>query len=504
MLKQVAIKIMARLTKSQVSRWASNPIETQKKQLNYLIKNALNTSFGQVHSFSKIKNYDDFKNHIPVRDYEGLREYFEQIKEGKKNVLWPGKPLYLAVTSGTTSGSKYIPITKQSLPNHLNGAKIALLMYVAETGKVDFVNGKFIFIQGSPVLSKISGILTGRLSGISAHHIPFYMKKNMLPSWSTNIIEEWENKIESIVKETIEANMTIISGIPSWLQMYFEKIVDKTNKKVSETFPNFNLLVYGGVNFDPYKNKFKELIGKDIDSIELFPASEGFFAFQDSQEKKDLLLILNAGIFYEFIDVEDFRNNKMQRIPLWGVKKDKNYVMIISSSAGLWGYNTGDTVRFTSLSPYKIDVTGRIKQSLSAFGEHVIVKEVEQAIGNAISKTGFLVKEFTVAPRFKSKTSSASHEWFIEFDVIQADTKQFANEIDKELQRQNKYYKDLIVGKIIQKPIIRNVVKDGFKKYMDSIGKLGGQNKIPKIANDRKIASQLKNLNLIQKPQNNL
>ena len=371
-------------------------------------------------------------------------------------------------------------------------------MYVAETGKVDFINGKFIFIQGSPVLSKISGILTGRLSGISAHHIPFYMKKNMLPSWSTNIIEEWENKIESIVKETMEANMTIISGIPSWLQMYFEKIVDKTNKKVSETFPNFNLLVYGGVNFDPYKNKFRELIGKDIDSIELFPASEGFFAFQDSQEKKDLLLILNAGIFYEFIDVEDFRNNKMQRIPLWGVQKDKNYVMIISTSAGLWGYNTGDTVRFTSLRPYKIDVTGRIKQSLSAFGEHVIVKEVEQAIGNAISKTGILVKEFTVAPRFKSKTSSASHEWFIEFDEIQNDTKVFAYEIDKELQRQNKYYKDLIVGKIIDKPIIRSVVKDGFKIYMDSIGKLGGQNKIPKVANDRKIANQLKNLNLIE------
>ena len=292
--------------------------------------------------------------------------------------------------------------------------------------------------------------------------------------------------------------MTIISGIPSWLQMYFEKIVDKTNKKVSETFPNFNLLVYGWVNFDPYKNKFRELIGKDIDSIELFPASEGFFAFQDSQEKKDLLLILNAGIFYEFIDVEHFRNNKMQRIPLWGVKKDKNYVMIISTSAGLWGYNTGDTVRFTSLSPYKIDVTGRIKQSLSAFGEHVIVKEVEQAIGNAISKTGILVKEFTVAPRFKSKTSSASHEWFIEFDEIQNDTKVFAYEIDKELQRQNKYYKDLIVGKIIDKPIIRSVVKDGFKIYMDSIGKLGGQNKIPKVANDRKIANQLKNLNLIE------
>tara|TARA_B000000441_G_scaffold129378_1_gene111123 strand:- start:1762 stop:3264 length:1503 start_codon:yes stop_codon:yes gene_type:complete len=498
MLKQVAIKIMARLIKSQVSRWSSNPIQTQKEQLSYLVKNASKTSFGQIHTFSKIKNYNDFKNHVPVRDYEELREYFDKIKEGKNNILWPGKPLYLAVTSGTTSGSKYIPITKQSLPNHLNGAKTALLMYVAETGKVDFVNGKFIFIQGSPVLSRISGILTGRLSGISAHHIPFYMKKNMLPSWRTNIIEEWEEKIESIVNETVEENMTIISGIPSWLQMYFEKIIDKTNKKISDTFPNFNLLIYGGVNFAPYKKKFRELFGKDVDSIELFPASEGFFAFQDSQEKKDLLLILNAGIFYEFIDAEEFRNNNMQRVPLWDVKKDKNYVMIISSSAGLWGYNTGDTVRFTSLRPYKIYVTGRIKQSLSAFGEHVIVKEVEQSIEKAISKTGIIVKEFTVAPRFKSKVSPASHEWFIEFDEIQIDVKEFANQIDQELQRQNKYYKDLIVGKIIDKPVIRKITKDGFKKYMNSIGKLGGQNKIPKISNDRKIADQLKNLNLIK------
>ena len=497
MLKKVAIKIMARLTKSQVSRWASNPIETQKKQLKYLIKNALNTSFGQVHSFSKIKNYDDFKNHIPVRDYEGLREYFELIKEGKKNVLWPGKPLYLAVTSGTTSGSKYIPITKQSLPNHLNGAKIALLMYVAETGKVDFINGKFIFIQGSPVLSNISGILTGRLSGISAHHIPFYMKKNMLPSWSTNIIEEWENKIESIVKETMEANMTIISGIPSWLQMYFEKIVEKTKMQVSDVFPNFELLIHGGVNFDPYKKKFESLIGKVVDSIELFPASEGFFAFQDRQEQKDLLLILNAGIFYEFIDAEDFRNNNFDRVSLKSVQKDKNYVMIISSSAGLWGYNTGDTVRFTCIKPYKINVTGRIKQSLSAFGEHVIVKEVEQAMERAISHTNTLVMEFTVAPRFKSELLHACHEWFIEFDSTLADISSFGNLLDRELQNQNKYYRDLIEGNIIGKPVITKVKKGGFKKYMTSIGKLGGQNKIPKIANDRKIANGLKKLNLI-------
>jgi hypothetical protein len=498
MLKQAVIKIMARLKRNQVVSWAKNPIQTQQNQFNYLIKKASKTIFGKDHNFSESMSYDEFKAKVPVSDYEDLIKYFEQIKLGKKNVLWPGKPIYLAVTSGTTSGSKYIPITKESLPNHLNGAKTALLMYIAQTGKIDFINGKFIFIQGSPILTKISGISSGRLSGISAHHVPFYMKRNMLPSWDTNIVEEWENKVESIVKETVGENMTIISGIPSWLQMYFEKITEKTNRKVSEVFPNFNLLIYGGVNFDPYRKKFTELIGKEVDSIELFPASEGFFAFQDSQEKKDLLLILNAGIFYEFIDVEDYRNNNLKRVPLWGVKKNKNYVMIISSSAGLWGYNTGDTVRFTSLKPYRINVTGRIKQSLSAFGEHVIVKEVEQAIEQAIINTGLMVKEFTVAPMFKSKSSNACHEWFIEFDEKKVQTKEFAKILDQELQKQNKYYKDLITGKIIGKPVIRKITEDGFKKYMKSIGKLGGQNKIPKIANNRKIAEQLKKLNLIQ------
>ena len=498
MLKHALLKIVSRFAKNQVYNWANKPIITQENQFNYLIKKARNTKFGKNHGFSEISNYQEFKKRVPIRDYEGLREYFEEIKSGKKDILWPGKPIYLALTSGTTSGAKYIPITRESLPNHLKGAKNALLIYVAETNKTSFVNGKYIFVQGSPILQDISGILSGRLSGISAHHVPFYMKKNMLPTWETNIIEDWENKVENIVKETINHDMTIISGIPSWLQMYFENIVKKTNKQISEVFPNFSLLIYGGVNFKPYKKNFLSLIGKEVDSIELFPASEGFFAFQDKQDSNDLLLILNAGIFYEFINVEDFRENKLERISLQNVKKDINYVMIISSSAGLWGYNTGDTVKFTSISPYRIIVTGRLKQSLSAFGEHVIVKEVEQAIGKAMSKTGLLVKEFTVAPRFKSKISSASHEWFIEFDEIQIDTKQFANEIDKELQRQNKYYKDLIIGKIIDKPIIRNVVKDGFKIYMDSIGKLGGQNKIPKVANDRKIAEQLKNLNLIE------
>ena len=498
MLKHALLKIASRFTKNQVYNWANKPIVTQENQFNYLIKKARNTKFGKNHGFSEISNYQEFKKRVPIRDYEGLREYFEKVKSGEKDILWPGKPIYLALTSGTTSGAKYIPITRESLPNHLNGAKNALLIYVAETNKTSFVNGKYIFVQGSPILQDISGILSGRLSGISAHHVPFYMKSNMLPSWGTNIIEDWENKVENIVKETISQDMTIISGIPSWVQMYFEKIVQKTNKQISEVFPNFSLLIYGGVNFKPYKKKFISLIGKEVDSIELFPASEGFFAFQDKQDSNDLLLILNAGIFYEFINVEDFRDNRLERISLQNVKKDINYVMIISSSAGLWGYNTGDTVKFTSISPYRIIVTGRLKQSLSAFGEHVIVKEVEQAIEQAILKTGNVVVEFTVAPRFKSSSSPACHEWFIEFDGKVDEINNFKNLLDYELQKQNKYYKDLIEGKIIDKPVIRKIIKGGFKKYMSSIGKLGGQNKVPKIADNRKIADSLKKLNLIR------
>jgi len=497
MLIRFILKIIAKIAKVQIYAWAENPIKTQKSQLKYILEKAKNTKFGIDHNFSKIFEYKDFKSRVPIRDYEDLKEYIELIKQGEANILWPGKPIYFAVTSGTTSGAKHIPITKHSLKNHLSGPKNALLLYIAQTGKTKFIKGNYIFIQGSPILTKTSGILTGRLSGISAHHVPFYMKKNMHPKWETNTINNWEEKVDNIVKETIDEDMTIISGIPSWVQMYFEKIVEKTNKKLSVVFPNFNLLVYGGVSFEPYKKRFKNLIGKNIDSIELFPASEGFFAFQDKQDQKDLLLILNSGIFYEFIEEQGFKQNEDKRISLSGVEKNKNYVMIISTSAGLWGYNTGDTVKFTSLKPYRIIVTGRITQSLSAFGEHVILKEAELSIEKAIYKTGLVVKEFTVAPQFKSQLSPACHEWFIEFEDILVDTKTFAKELDIELRNQNKYYRDLIEGKIIAKPKIKKIEKDGFKKYMKSIGKLGGQNKIPKISSNRKIADQLYKLNLV-------
>jgi len=496
-LFSLLLRIIAKITAVNIKTWSSRPVRTQEKQFKYLINRGKDTFFGRDHNFQEITSYKDFVKNVPVREYEGIRPYIERVKKGEINILWPGQPVYFALTSGTTSGSKYIPITKESLKNHLNGAKNAILNYVAQTGKTNFIKGKFIFIQGSPLLDKISEVLIGRLSGISAHHIPFYMQHKMLPSWETNIIEDWESKVERIVDETIDKDMTIISGIPSWVQMYFEKIVERKQKKVGTIFQNFSLFIYGGINFKPYEKKFKSLIGKKINSVELFPASEGFYAFQDRQESKELLLILNDGIFYEFIEEKKYHLNVFDRIPIAEVCLSTNYVLIVSTNAGLWAYNTGDTIKFTSLSPYRVIVTGRVAQFLSAFGEHVIVKEVELAIEEACAKTGEFVNEFTVAPKFKKGNDMACHEWFIEFTQENPDIQTFQTTIDLALQKQNKYYKDLISGKIISRAKVNIVQKGGFNKYMKSIGKLGGQNKIPKISNNRKVADQLNKLNLV-------
>jgi hypothetical protein len=486
----LAIPFAKRVQKS-VRNWANNPIKTQKKVFHELISKAKNTSFGKDHHFDKMVSYNDFKKHVPIRDYEALKPYVERVVAGEKNVLWKGKPLYFAKTSGTTSGAKYIPITKESMPSHITAARNALLLYIAETGNADFVDGKMIFLQGSPELENTNGVKTGRLSGIAAHYVPKYLTKNRLPSWKTNCIEDWETKLSAIVDETVNEDMSVISGIPSWVQMYFEKLIDKTGKSISELYPNFNFFIYGGVNFEPYKNKFESLIGKKIDYIELYPASEGFIAFQDSQKEKGMLLHLNGGIFYEFIPANEFFDENPTRISLKDVQLDVNYVIILNTNAGLWGYNIGDTIEFTSLAPYRIKVTGRIKHFISAFGEHVIGKEVEQALNNAIQNTNIRISEFTVAPQVTPSEGLPYHEWFIEFDQEPENIDELAQKIDTEMQQQNVYYLDLIEGKVLRPLIIKKVKKGGFYKYMKSIGKLGGQNKIPQLSDNRKIADEL-------------
>jgi len=490
-LKILAAKLFAKRIYKQTQLWAKKPIATQRKVFESLLDQAKNTQFGKDHQFGKIRSYVDFSSQVPIRDYEGLKSYVDRVVGGEENVLWPGKPLYFAKTSGTTSGAKYIPLTKESMPFHIEAARNAILHYIHETGKADFVNGKMIFLQGSPILEEKKGIQFGRLSGIVAHFVPKYLQKNRLPSWETNCIEDWETKVDAIVKETFDQDMTVISGIPSWVQMYFEKLHQKAKKPVGELFKNFNLFIYGGVNYEPYRAKFENLIGRKVDSIELFPASEGFFAYQDSQKETGMLLLLNAGIFYEFIKSDEFFTENPRRYTIGEVTLGVNYVLIISTNAGLWGYNIGDTVQFTSISPYRVIVSGRIKHFISAFGEHVIGKEVESALQEAILGTDIRINEFTVAPQITPKDGLPYHEWFVEFENEPENLTEFAEKIDHAMRQQNVYYDDLIVGKVLQRLVVTKVVKNGFQNYMKSIGKLGGQNKIPRLSNDRKIVDLL-------------
>ena len=492
-IKSVFAIPFAKIATKRVFKWANNPHKTQDKVLKKLISKAKNTAFGEDHDFKNILTYDDFKNRVKVTDYEGLRPYVDRMVAGEPDVLWVGKPLYYAKTSGTTSGAKYIPITKESMPTHIKAARNALLFYIAEKKDASFVNGKMIFLQGSPILEDKNGVNLGRLSGIVAHYVPKYLLKNRLPSWETNCIEDWDTKVNAVVEETMNEDMTVISGIPSWVQMYFEKLIEKTGKSVSELFPNFNFFIYGGVNFEPYKNKFESLIGKKIDYIELYPASEGFIAYQDSQTAKGMLLQLNSGIFYEFIPSTEFYNENPTRISLKDVKMGVNYVIILNTTAGLWGYNIGDTIEFTSTKPYRIKVTGRIKHFISAFGEHVIGKEVEKALNDSIVGTTINISEFTVAPQVNPESGLPYHEWFIEFENEPENLAEFTNKIDASMQAQNIYYFDLITGKVLRPLVIKKVKKGGFHEYMKSIGKFGGQNKIPQLSDNRKIATVLQN-----------
>jgi hypothetical protein len=490
-IKSLLAKPFAKFVHKQIKKGMLTAVEDQKLIFQQLIKSASNTEFGKDHGFNKINSHADFIAQVPFRDYEQFKPYIEKIKSGKHNVLWKGLPIYFAKTSGTTSGVKYIPITKESIPNHINTARNALLCYMAETGNTNFADGKLIFLSGSPELERIGDVPTGRLSGIVNHHIPKYLRSNQLPSFETNCIEDWELKLDQIVAETIHQDMTLISGIPPWMQMYFDRLVEKSGKKVGELFPNFSVMVQGGVNYEPYKSKLIETIGRNIDTIELFPASEGFFAFQDALNTQGMLLNTNSGIFFEFIPVSEIGNEKPTRLMLKDVELGVNYALIISSNAGLWAYSIGDTVKFVSLEPYRIIVSGRIKHFISAFGEHVIGEEVESAMLSACAAMNVKLIEFTVAPYVSSTEAKSFHEWFIEFEQEPADLNAFALLIDDHLRKKNVYYDDLITGNILDRLKISVVQKNGFVDFMKSIGKLGGQNKVPRLSNDRKIAEGL-------------
>ncbi|MBP7269169.1 MAG: GH3 auxin-responsive promoter family protein [Bacteroidia bacterium] len=486
---------LAALVAAQTRNWSRHPRRAQQRIFDELVRNGRMTAFGQDHAFDTIRTYAHFSKQVPVRDYEALRPWLDRVKAAEDHVLWPGKPLYLAKTSGTTSGAKYIPITRASIPNHIESTRNALLNYIHRTGKARFLDGKLIFISGSPALDTTNGILTGRLSGIVNHHVPAYLRRNQLPSYATNTIEDWEVKVDAIVEETLRADMRFISGIPPWVQMYFDRLTTRTGKPIKDIFPNFELFVYGGVNYEPYRAKIEQSIGRPVDSIELYPASEGFIAYQDIPGDPGMLLMLNSGIFYEFIPLAEYFSPNPTRLPIWEVQPGVNYAIVLNTNAGLWGYSLGDTVRFVSTDPYRLVVTGRVKHFISAFGEHVIAEEVEKALAAASRLVHAEVIEFTVAPQVSPPEGGLPyHEWFIEFGKQPENLEKFRLAIDESLQRQNIYYRDLIAGHILQPLRIRPLAKDTFITYMRNAGKLGGQNKVPRLSNDRALVDGLAQL----------
>jgi len=492
-MKSFLLKPVAHLLRRQVKSTAARAVAAQQDIMADLVRTARDTAFGRDHDFAGIRTYADFKARIPVGDYEAFKPYADRIRAGESDVSWVGKPKYFAKTSGTTSGVKYIPLTRQSIPNHFGTARNALFNYYAETGKGKWLDGKMIFLSGSPEMSDTNGILTGRLSGIVNHQVPAWLRTSQLPSYETNCIEDWETKLERIVDETIDADMRLISGIPPWVQMYYERLLARSGKStILELFPNLEMFVYGGVNYEPYRRALEELVGGRIPSVETYPASEGFIAFQDSQTEEGLLLNTDSGIFFEFIPAAEVFNDNPTRLSLGEVETGVNYAIILNTNAGLWGYNIGDTVEFVSVEPYRLKVTGRIKHFISAFGEHVIGKEVETAMNRTVVGHGARVTEFTVAPQVSPPEGGLPyHEWFVEFDRAPADPAAFAADLDAAMVEENIYYRDLIAGKILQPLVVRVTAPNAFRDYMKSQGKLGGQNKVPRLSNDRKIVDVL-------------
>ncbi len=500
----------AKWMSARLMRAAMDPVAAQRRVLEQLISGGSRTEFGKEHKLDQVRDDASLKQAVPLRDYEAFRPYIDRIVAGERDVLWPGQPLYLCKTSGTTSGAKYIPITRESLPNHISSARNALLAYIAHSGKSNFLDGRMIFLQGSPVLDTKGAIPTGRLSGIVANHVPAYLRKNRLPSFAVNSIGDWEMKVAAIVEETMREDMRLISGIPAWVQMYFEQLLARSGKRnVRELFPNFSLFVYGGVNYEPYRSRMETLIGGAVDSVEIFPASEGFIAYQDRSGEEGLLLVVENGIYFEFIATEaqqmklQGQINKLQdtrhklqvssrRLSLADVQLGVDYALVLHTNAGLWGYELGDTVRFVSLSPPRIVVTGRTKQFTSAFGEHVIAEEVEGALKDAMREVPCEVSEFTVAPQTSPPNGGLPyHEWFIEFAASPADPSRFASVLDAALQKRNTYYKDLITGKVLRPLVITPIARAGFATCMKSRGMNDAQSKVPRLANDRKFVEGL-------------
>ncbi|GAC1417047.1 MAG: GH3 auxin-responsive promoter family protein [Flavisolibacter sp.] len=491
-----AISRLARMRLWSIDQWMNDPEATQYKVWQDLIASGQYTEFGRMHRFSQLQSLHDFKESVPLQNYESLMPYIERMMKGESNVLWNTPVTWFAKSSGTTSEkSKFIPVSEESLKeNHYKASKDVLSFYYATRPESDLLTGKGLIIGGSHQINQINEeVHYGDLSAVVMQNSPFWTNWIRTPELSIILMDEWESKIEKLAHSTIMEDVTSMSGVPTWLIVLLKRILEITGKKnIKEVWPNLELYMHGGVSFVPYKDQMEKLIGAPINYLEMYNASEGFFAGQDDITAEGMLLMCDHGIFYEFMPLSQLDRDKPKTLQLEEVETNKNYALVISTNGGLWRYVVGDTIQFTSLLPYRIKVSGRLKHFMNAFGEELIIDNTDKAVAEACQATGALVSDYTAAPLYFSEMSNGAHEWLFEFEKMPYSLEQFRYELDKALKSVNsdyeaKRYKDIA----LRMPVIHPVAGNTFKNWLYSKGKLGGQHKIPRLSNDRLVLEDI-------------
>jgi hypothetical protein len=494
-----AISKLARMRFWRIKNWSNHPVAAQRDVLQHLVTDAQYTVFGKKYGFSKLFSIKEFKKKVPIQDYESLKPYIQRMMDGEENLLWNTPVFWFAKSSGTTSDkSKFIPISDESLKeNHFKASKDVLTNYYNNFPSSDLLTGKGLVVGGSHEVSRVNeDVQYGDLSAVLLQNSPFWGHWLRTPELSIALLDEWENKIEQLARVTAEENVTSVAGVPTWTLVLMKRILEiKGKKNIKEVWPNLELYIHGGVSFTPYREQFKKIIGADINYLEIYNASEGFFAAQEKPVDEGMLLFTEHGIFYEFMPVEEYGKPHPKTIGLKGVETGKNYALVISTTGGLWRYVVGDTVKFVSINPYKIIVSGRLKHYMNAFGEEVMVDNTDKAIAIACEKTGALVTDYTAAPVYFSDNSNGAHEWLIEFDREPADIKAFTTTLDAALKSINsdyeaKRHKDIA----LRMPIVHILRKGTFTHWLRNKGKLGGQHKVPRLSNERMYVEEIINL----------
>jgi hypothetical protein len=480
----------------QMELFMKYPHESQQELLLSLISKAKNTEWGKKHGYESVNNYQDFINQVPLQNYESLKEDIDRIRRGEQNVLWPSEIKWFAKSSGTTTGkSKFIPVSKESLIDcHYKGGKDLLAIYHHNHPESKLILGKTLVVGGSSQLNRMnSGSYSGDLSAIIMKNFPLWVEQRRVPKLSIALMDDWERKIDKMVKTTANEDVSNISGVPSWTLVFLKRLLDYQGKQdIQEVWPNLELYMHGGVNFGPYKTQFDQLLNGTVNYYENYNASEGFFGIQDLHDSDEMLLMLDYGIFYEFIEVGELNKESPKAITLDEVKLDTNYAIVITTNAGLWRYVIGDTVKFTSLNPYRIQVTGRTKQFINAFGEELIVENAERALNKTCTLTNAIINEFTVAPAYISDKKTGKHEWLVEFDKQPEDMELFTRTLDEELKRVNSDYEAKRQNNLVlELPTVNNIEVGTFYQWMKEKKKLGGQHKIPRLSNDRSYIEEL-------------